>query len=393
MAPPEPSIRRLRREHFPLSGSISEPRETRMAVKPKVLVVGEISTDSKDYEQFSEEFNVIHYPRTITRQEFISKLDGEFADIVAIFTVWGAFWGNFGGFRGDDLLAKIPDTLKVITITSVGTEQFDVKALNQKGVWVCNVPGLSAVPVAEIALHLTLSVYRYTSVFEHALRESGDAFASRQAVAVLDKETGLPGSKDRKYTEFALGEAVGPCYVHSPVGFRAGVAGFGSIGKQIGQRLNDIGMEVHYSKRTPVSDNELNALNYTPKYHSSVQELMKNCDLLVLALPLSEETRHIVNADTIKLLPKGAKVVNVGRGALVDQKALVESLKTGHLSAAGLDVYEHEPAVEPELTSRYDVTLLPHLGGATIEVMEKAFLQCMDNIRAANDGKQPYTPV
>lgn len=186
-----------------------------------------------------------------------------------------------------------------------------------------------------------------------------------------------------------FGETVSGRAVRQPRGHVVGIVGFGAIGKVIGQRLSSIGMKVHYTKTSVLSKSEKAALGYNATFHESAADLFKVSDLLVLACPLNSATKNLVNEESIKLLPQDARIVNIGRGGLIDTKALVRALRSGRISGAGLDVFEREPIIDDELCDRWDVVLLPHIGSATMETAELSEINCMNNINNIifGDGK------
>lgn len=353
------------------------------STKLRVLVLG----DSRDkepqrYAAFAQAFDLIPYTLS-TRETLIHELKTEFSDIVAIFASWMGF-ALVGGMN-TDLLDALPASVKIIAIPSVGYDNYDAAGLKSRGIILNNSPGMSAGAVADLALHLTLSVIRFTTLYETALRQSGNTLVARLAAVDYDSSTGTIASPLPSVQKgFAFGHRAGQFSVWSPQGKRAGIAGYGQIGKQTAMRLASLGMEIHTLNRSvpgsTKSPTPSGNGNFDIIPHSSFDDLAKHSDVLILCLPATPETKHIVNERTIALLPKGAKIVNVGRGALVDQKALVEGLKSGHISSAGLDVFEHEPIIEPELLTRQDVTLLPHLGGCYAESVDLAMVNCMDSI-------------
>ncbi|KAF5099381.1 hypothetical protein D0Z00_001660 [Geotrichum galactomycetum] len=189
--------------------------------------------------------------------------------------------------------------------------------------------------------------------------------------------------------KFAFGELVAGRFVRNPKGHSVGILGFGAIGKEIGRKLNAIGMNVHYSKRTPLTDEEEKVLGYPATYHKEIKDLFSNSQLLVLACPLNAGTHYVVNEESLKFLPKEARIINIGRGALIDTKAMLAALKSGHLHGVGLDVYEKEPIIEEELCTRWDVVLEPHIGSSTLENVELSEKNCVNNIynMILGDGK------
>lgn len=351
-----------------------------VTTKPQILVLPDLSGDhSADYEQFCSQFSIINYKLT-TREQFIEDLQPGhlLGNIVGIFSDWTAF--SKIGHMNADLIKHLPNSLKITVVPSTGYESFDVEALSARGITMCNTPAISSSAVADAALLLTLSVFRYMSAFEKAVRTTGNVIESRAAVGNMDKKRGsLVFDKEER---FVFGSRVSKLQLHveSPYGKRVGIAGFGKIGQQIACRLSALGMKIHYFKRSRLSEDEENSLSYPVHYHGSFDSLCQVSDLLLLALPGDRSTEHILNQTTIRLLPYGAKVVNVGRGSLINENHLVEALSDGHISSVGLDVYENEQSINPELLRRDDVTLTPHVGACTEDVYVKAYNNCMKNI-------------
>lgn len=295
-----------------------------------------------------------------------------------------------------DLVEYLPSGLKIIVTSAVGYDPFDVVALGARGISVCNSPGLAANPVADHVLYVTLGLYHYSPVFENLLRQTkntGDCRAILQSGLPWNNEIGRPVlcrvpsdsiTDDQANIPvkpvYGFGDKVGNRFVRQPRGHVAGIAGLGAIGKEIGARLNSIGMNVCYHNRTRLNPDEEARLGYAATYYKSFEDMLPNIDLLILSLPINDSTKHIVNENTLALLPQGSKIVNIGRGGLIDTRALIQSLKTGEIHGAALDVFEKEPIVEEELCDRWDVILTPHTGSSTQENVLGAEKICIDNL-------------
>lgn len=278
----------------------------------------------------------------------------------------------------------LPASVKYIHVASVGYNPYDINALSARGIKLFNAPGFPTESVADMALNLAWSTYRYTTAFDFALRTTGHTDTARKAIALFDNKNGVPNFEAAKsHTLFEFGHSVGGKIASDPTGQRVGIAGFGAIGKRIGARLNALGMNVHYLKRTPLDSKEAADLGYNAACHTTFDSLCKVSDLLILSLPASPETKHIVNDNTIKLMPDGVKIVNVGRGELIDDNALLRGLKSGKISAVGLDVFNNEPDVNPELLKRYDVTVLPHIAGSTVNTYVNCHSYILTNLKNA----------
>ncbi|KAF5100014.1 hypothetical protein DV451_002721 [Geotrichum candidum] len=331
--------------------------------KPKVLIIGEVDTNFASFKQFAEHFDY-------------------------------------------EVLEAVPASVKIITSCAAGFDSYDAKGLADRGIVLCNTPGLAAEPVADHVLYLTLSLFRYYHVFERLTRAYQHTIDPRRMLTTSswDLEAGKPKIFDDKRNEadysletnssitpakFAFGELVAGRFVKTPKGHSVGILGFGAIGKEIGRKLNAIGMNVHYSKRTALTGEEEKELGYPATFHKEIKDLFENSQLLVLACPLNAGTHYVVNEESLKFLPKEARIINIGRGALIDTQAMLAALKSGHLHGVGLDVFEKEPIVEEELCKRWDVIIEPHIGSSTLENVELSEKNCADNIynMILGDGK------
>ncbi|KAK9449495.1 uncharacterized protein V1518DRAFT_416160 [Limtongia smithiae] len=354
--------------------------------RPKVLIVSEISEENPVYiEEFSRHFECIHYRPTSIAQFEADLTKPEYADIAGVWAMWLGF-AEFGpGKLSPRVLNALPPTVKVFAIATIGYDHYDVDAFTKRGIVFTHNRGIGSLQVADIALFLLLATFRFTSALEHHLRTRGSLPLARgdARVEVFDhsvaNRNAVAAATPRLAYEF--GDRVGGRPVESPYGRRCGIVGMGAIGKEVVRRVIGLGMSVHFYTRTPLAHIVLEKLPmHAVTVYSSLEELLPNCDVIVLCLPLTPQSKHMLNDDTLAKLPAGARVVNVGRGGLIDTDALVRALDSGHISAAGLDVYESEPELPSSLRERWDVTLLPHIGSATIETVEMAEIGVMRNI-------------
>jgi glyoxylate reductase len=314
----------------------------------------------------------------------LKDFQGSLADTDGIICYYHGFQ-PVGGMN-KELVDSLPKKVKVLAVPSVGYDFYDVKALQEKCVILCNSPGMSGHSVADQALYLVLQVYRFFNLFEASLREVKHSNEARRVATGLVKTSGLL-EPSKAENNFCYGERAGPVQMQTPNGHRVGIVGFGSIGREIGKRLVALGMNIHYHKRTPLGPDE--QVDYPIVFHESFEEMCKISDLLVLACPLNERTLKMVNVKTIALLPQGAKIVNIGRGKLIDESALADALESGKISSVGLDVFENEPLIEPRLINRLDVSLTPHTGGSTIESWNSQLNNCLRNVESVLIKKNP----
>jgi lactate dehydrogenase-like 2-hydroxyacid dehydrogenase len=171
-------------------------------------------------------------------------------------------------------------------------------------------------------------------------------------------------------------------------GKRFGVIGMGRVGQVAARRARGFDMDVHYTKRARLDAASEEALGAT--YHETIEDLLPQCDVLSLHCPATPETKGLLNAERIALLPDGAIVVNTARGALIDDEALIAALKGGKLAAAGLDVYNGEPRdIHPAYRELDNVFTLPHIGSATDETRIAMGYRALDNLDAIFAGREP----
>ena len=172
-------------------------------------------------------------------------------------------------------------------------------------------------------------------------------------------------------------------------GKRLGIVGLGRVGRVTARRARGFDMTIHYHdlRRLPPEQEE-GAI-----FHPTPEDLMPNCDFLALHCVASPQTRHMLNAERLALLPDGAIVVNASRGAVVDDDALIAALKSGKVAAAGLDVYNNEPDIDPRYRDLANTFLMPHIGSATKETRDAMGFRALDNLEAFFAGREPRDRV
>lgn len=254
--------------------------------------------------------------------------------------------------------------LKGIANYAVGYNNIDVPAATAAGIRVGNTPDVLTAATADIALLLILGVTRRAYEGERMMR-AGE-FTGWKPDLLVGKDV---------------------------AGATLGLAGFGRIGKAVAERALAFGMEVVFAPRPPahreVPAEELGDLAGRVE-QVRWEELVERADILSLHVPLTEETRHLVDADVLARMKPGAVLINTARGPVVDEAALVEALRSGHLFGAGLDVFEDEPAMAEGLAELDNVMVLPHLGSATRGTRdEMAVLTARNAIAMATGGQIP----
>jgi lactate dehydrogenase-like 2-hydroxyacid dehydrogenase len=259
-----------------------------------------------------------------------------------------------------ETIAALPESVRVIGTFSVGYDHIDVAAAKARGITVCNTPDVLSVATAECAMLLILAAARRAGEGERLVRSGQWAgWAPTQL----------------------LGTQVS--------GRRLGIFGMGRIGREIARMARGFEMEIHYRDMTRLPPN----LEQGAVFHDSDDRFLPICQVLSLNAPGSEDTRHWLNNERIAKLPAGAVVVNAARGTLVDDAALIGALRSGHVAAAGLDVFNGEPHLDPAYLTLENVVLLPHLGSATTETRDAMGRVVLTGIAAVLAGQSPSNLV
>ena len=256
------------------------------------------------------------------------------------------------------VLAQAGPNLKLIANFGTGVDHIDLASARQRAITVTNTPGVLTEDTADMAMALILAVPRRLSEGERLIR-SGDW------------------------------KGWGPTFMlgHRIWGKRLGIIGMGRIGQAVARRAKAFGMSIHYHNRKKVHPDIEQELEAT--YWESLDQMLARMDVVTIHCPHTPATFHLMSARRLELLPKHAYVVNAARGEIVDENALTRMLMRGDLAGAGLDVFEHEPAVNPKLLALNNVVLLPHLGSATIEGRIDMGEKVLINIKTFADGHQP----
>ncbi|SEJ52403.1 hydroxypyruvate reductase [Pseudooceanicola nitratireducens] len=269
-------------------------------------------------------------------------------EIRAGFAVYDGMMITLGDTIGSEMLADFGrPRCKMVANFGVGYNHIDVAACAAHGVTVSNTPGAVTDATADIAMTLMLMTARRAGEGERMVRA---------------------GQWEGWHPTQLLG-------LHLS-GKTVGVVGMGRIGQAIARRCHfGFGMEVLYANRSE------KAVDF-PATQAPLSEVAARADVLVVATPGGDDTHHLINADVLAAMQPHAILVNIARGNIVDEAALVTALQDGQIAGAGLDVYEQEPKVSPGLLKMENVTLLPHLGTASQEVREDMGLMAVENLRA-----------
>jgi lactate dehydrogenase-like 2-hydroxyacid dehydrogenase len=254
------------------------------------------------------------------------------------------------------IIAKLPESVRILATFSVGYDHIDVAAAQARGITVANTPDVLTGATADITMLLILGAARRASEGEALMRQ--DAWQGWAPTHLMGTEVS---------------------------GKRLGIMGMGRIGQAVARRARGFDMQIHYSDAVR---RDLPA-ELAATFHEDADAMLPLCDFLALHVPLLPETRLWLNAERLARLPKGAIVVNSSRGPVVDDAALIAALKSGHIAAAGLDVFTGEPRANPGYRALPNTFLLPHLGSATVETRTAMGNRALDNLDAFCAGKEP----
>jgi lactate dehydrogenase-like 2-hydroxyacid dehydrogenase len=257
-----------------------------------------------------------------------------------------------------EVLGAGPRQTRIVANFGVGYNNIDVEAARAAGIAVTNTPGALTDCTADLAMTLLLSAARRAGEGERHVRD---------------------GSWTGWRPTHMLGTKV--------TGKTLGIIGLGRIGQAVARRAHHgFGMKILYYNRTPVAADQIEDLDAEL---CTLEQLLARSDFVSLHCPSTPETRHILNVETLALMKPGAFLINSARGDVVDEAALVDALRSGAIAGAGLDVYDGEPAVRPELAEMENVVLLPHLGSATTETRVAMGMRAVANLEAFFNGDPP----
>jgi glyoxylate reductase len=257
-----------------------------------------------------------------------------------------------------EVLDAAGPALKLIASFGTGVDHVDLAAAQQRGIIVTNTPGVLTEDTADMTMALILAVARRLAEGERLIR--GGDWAGWGPTSMLG---------------------------HRIWGKRLGIVGMGRIGMALARRAKGFGLSVHYHNRRPAPAEIENALEAT--YWESLDQMLAHMDIVSVNCPHTPATYHLLSARRLRLLQPQAILVNTARGEIVDEEELLRLLEIRAIAGAGLDVFEHEPAIDPRLCALDNVVLLPHMGSATIEGRLAMGEKVIINIKTFADGHRP----
>lgn len=311
--------------------------------KPTILAFMPLLPDQMD--RMDDHFNVVKLYKEQNPENVLQAVKDDVKGIVAM----------MNNAVRENLITALPN-LEIISLFSVGYDNVDLATAKEKGVIVTNTPDLVTDDTADTALALLLGVSR----------------------RIVEMDAFVRVGRWQNAVKVPLGNSL--------TGKKAGIVGLGRIGQAIARRLSAFDMHISYHGRTEKPD-------FAYQYYDNLTAMAADVDYLILSCPGGAETHHLINRDVLEALGEKGFLVNVARGSVVDENALVEALHNKVIAGAALDVYENEPDVPQELKSMDNVVLLPHIGTATIETRSAMGELVVDNLLAHFDGKPVLTPV
>ena len=260
------------------------------------------------------------------------------------------------------LLQQAGERLKLIANFGNGVDHIDLKAARARGIPVTNTPGVLTDDTADMVMALVLAVPRRLFEGEVVLRRG-------------------------EWKGWSPTSMLG----HRITGKRLGIIGMGRIGQAVAARARGFGLSVHYHnrRRLPEAVEAQTEATWWP----TLDAMLRRVDIVSINCPHTAETHHLINAERLRQMQRHVYLINTARGEIVDEAALTQALQTGQIAGAGLDVFEHEPAVDPRLLELPNVVLLPHMGSSTFEARQDMGERVITNIRVWADGHRPPDQV
>ena len=257
-----------------------------------------------------------------------------------------------------ELLSQAGERLRLVASFGTGVDHIDVKAAHGRGITVTNTPGVLTEDTADMTMALILAVPRRLAEGERLVRAG-------------------------EWRGWSPTSMLG----HRIWGKRLGIVGMGRIGTAVARRARGFGLSIHYHNRRRVAEALADELEAT--YWESLDQMLSRMDIISINCPHTPATYHLLSARRLKLLQPHAYLVNTSRGEVIDEVAMAQRLMAGEIAGAGLDVFEHAPAVNPKLLKLDNVVLLPHMGSATIEGRVDMGEKVIINIKTFADGHSP----
>ena len=321
-------------------------------MKPKILVTWKISDGAE--EKLKKEFDVnLNLQDEPIPTDDLIKMGNDYDGLIT------------SGFDkvGEEFFSNLNGKLKIIAHVGVGYDNISIKAAEVKKIKVTNTPNVLNEAVAETTILLILA----------ASRRAGEAYNLVRSDNWKNQKPDL--------TKFMIGNSV--------TGKTLGIIGMGRIGRIVAQSAKAFGMKIIYYNRNKLSED----LEDGAKYYSDLNSMLPECDFVSIHTPATPDTKNILNASTIGLLPNHAVVINTSRGSTIDDDALIDALQNKKIYGAGLDVFNNEPNLDSRYTKLDNCFVLPHIGSATHETRLAMSMMAVNNIYCFFNNKPLISEV
>jgi lactate dehydrogenase-like 2-hydroxyacid dehydrogenase len=314
-------------------------------MKPKVFISQKIFDEAVNHVKRFFEVEENHGDTPLPSETLIKKLQGKAGTIILLTDQ-----------IDDEILSRCPE-LKIISNIAVGYNNIDREACTSRGIMITNTPGVLDETTADFTMMLLLVTARRGVEADKYVRSS-------------------------KWKGWGLMQFLGHDVYHRVIG----ICGLGRIGQAVARRARGFNMQILYtdsSRKAPSIEEEV-GVRFVDK-----TTLLKESDFITLHVPLLPQTTHYISTDEFAIMKPSSILINASRGPVVNEKALVQALKEGKISGAGLDVYEREPDIEPELINMENVVLAPHIASASYETRLRMAMMAAENLIAGLTGKRP----
>lgn len=315
-------------------------------MKPPVLITKRIYPEAVDFLRQHAEVDYVATDEGLTLVELIERARGKHAVV-----------SQLTDKLSRDVIAQLDPTVRVIANTAVGYDNIDVPAATERGIVVTNTPGILSDATADFAFALLMAAARRI-VEAHEFVHSG------------------------KWSRWGIDLMVGQDIHHRTLG----ILGMGRIGQAMARRGSGFSMRVIYAGNKPVD-------TAFPAEFVSKETLLRESDFVSLHVPLNQSTRHLIAAGELNMMKKTAILINTARGPVVDEAALAQALMNNVIAAAGIDVFEHEPQVHPDLLQCRNAVLAPHIATATVATRTRMSMMAVENAVAVIEGQRPPNPL
>lgn len=326
--------------------------------KPRILYIpwDKPVHHEEAWKLVNEKFDIVTYDFDSV-EEYMAELrkpqHGKIGNIDAVFRpTWlkSSPYVHHYILRGD-AVRLLPSSVKIVVQSGHGYDIVDVDYLTSRGILFCNSPDSCSRATADIGILLIISSFRYSTYAEHCVR-SGNYYDSQELAQIAE----------------------------DPNGHTLGIIGLGTIGRLVAKSCQSLGMKTIYHNRSRKPEIESDFPEGSLVYYENFKEFLSKADCILVLCAYNQQSRHMINFEAFRYMKPKVRLVNIARGPIVEEAAVIDALGRGQLVGAGFDVHEFEPKISDKLLSNWKVTLLPHLGAVSQTSWRNFEKKCVDNI-------------